>query len=105
MLPLRVRAMKNDDEVDSSANANPQLPQVQLPLPQVDDPSPPPRPPQTKQMVPRRFLPHPDTSHPFVTPSTQQLAGHVQNAWNTVLEPRVPVIPTVPVVSNLSAPA
>ena len=89
MLPLRARAMQHDDEVDSSATATLQLPQAQLSLPQVDDPSPPPRPPQAKQMVPGRILPHPDTIYPLISPFTQRLVGHIQNAWNTLPEPRV----------------
>ncbi len=36
MLPLRARIKKHDAEVDSSENANPQPPHVQLPLPRVD---------------------------------------------------------------------
>ena len=44
MLLLRARAMQHGDEVDSSANSNLQVPQAQLPLPQVDNPLPPPRP-------------------------------------------------------------
>ena len=100
MLPLRARAKQQDDGLDSSANANPQPPQARFPLPQVEVPSPPPRPPQAKPMVPRRILPHPDISLPLVSPATQLLAAHIQNALNTLPEPRVPVVPTVPVVST-----
>jgi hypothetical protein len=100
MLPLRTRAKQHDDEVGSSANANPQPPQAQLLLSQVEVPSPPPRPPQAKPMVPRRILPLPDTVHPLVSLATQPLAGRIQNASNTLLEPRVPTVPMVPVVST-----
>ena len=43
MLPLRTWAKQHDEEVDSVANVNPQPPQAQLPLPQIDIPPPPPR--------------------------------------------------------------
>ena len=89
MLPLRARAMQRDDEVDLSVNSNLQLSQAQL-LPPVDDPSPR---PHAKQMVLRRILPHPDTSHPLIRPTTRPFAGHIQNASNTHLEPRMPVVP------------
>ena len=100
MIPLRTRAKQHDHQVDLSANANPQPPQAQLLLSQVEVPSPPPRPPQAKPMVPRRILPHPDTSHPLVSSASQPLAGRIQNASNTLLEPRVPTVPAVPVVST-----
>ena len=100
MLPLRTWAKQHDDEVDSFANANLQPPQAQLPLPQVGFPPPPPRPPQAKPMVPRRILLHHDTSYSLINPSIQLLAGHIQNASNTLLEPHVPVVVTVPVVST-----
>jgi len=86
--PPRTRAKQHDVEVGLSANANPQPPQLQLPRPQVEVPSRPPRPPQAKPMVPRRILPHPDTSHPLVSPATQPLVGRVHNASNTLLDPR-----------------
>ena len=35
-------------------------------------------PSQAKQMVPRRMLPHPDTSYSLISPSTRQLAGHIR---------------------------
>jgi len=41
MFPLRTRAKRHDDEVGSSANANPQPPQPHLPLLQVEGSSPP----------------------------------------------------------------
>jgi len=104
MFPLRTRAKQHEDEVGSSANANPQPPQPQLPLPQVEVTSPPPRPPQAKPMVPRRILPHPDNSHPLVSPVTHPLAWRVQDVSNTLLEPRVPTVPTVPVVSTSVLP-
>ena len=55
-------------------------------------------PPQAKPIVPRRMLLHADTSHPLVSPATQPLSGHIQNASNTFPEPHVLVVPTVPVV-------
>jgi hypothetical protein len=100
MLPLRTRAKQHDHEVGLSANANPPPPRAQLLLSQVEVPSPPQRPPQAKPMVPRRILPHPDTVHPLVSLAAQPLAGRIQNASNTLLEPRVPTIPTVPVIST-----
>ena len=39
MLSLWPRARQHDDEVDSSVNANPQLPQARILLPQVADPA------------------------------------------------------------------
>ena len=53
---------------------------------------------RAKPMVPCRTLLHDDTSYSLISPSTQPLAGHIQNASNTLLEPRVPVVVTVPVV-------
>ena len=100
MLPLRTRAEQHDDEVDSSANANPQPLQAQFPLPQEEVPSPPRRTPQAKLMGPRWSLPHSNTVYTLVGPATQPLAGHIQNASNTLPEPRVPVIPTIPMVST-----
>ena len=100
MIPLRTRAKQHDHQVGSSANANLQPSQAHLPLPQVEVPSPPPRPPQAKPMVPRRILPHPDTSHPLVSSASQPLAGRIQDPSNTLLEPRVPTVPAVPVVST-----
>src|SRR5258706_807504 len=50
--------------------------------------------------VPRRAFPHSHTGHPLVSPATQPLAGHIQNSSNTLPEPRVPVVPTGPVVST-----
>ena len=104
MLPLRARAMHRDDEVDLFADANPQLLRAQLlPQAQVDDPSSPrgpSRPPQAKQIVPRRILPHPDTSYPLIRPTTRLFAWHIQNASKTLLESRIPVVPTVLVVST-----
>ena len=48
--------------------------------PQAEVPSPPPRPPPAKPMVPRRILPHPDTnSH-----TAQPLVGHSQSTPNTL---------------------
>ena len=88
MLPLRARAMQHGDEVDSSANSNLQLPRPQLPLPQMNDPSPPPRPPQAKQIVPCRIFLRPDSSYLLISPFTQSLAGHIQNASNTFPKPR-----------------
>lgn len=99
MLPLRARAKRHDDEVGSSANANPQSPQAQFPLPQMEVPSPPLRPPQAKPVVPRRILPHPDASHLLVSPATQALAGHIQNASNTLPEPTKIYIRKVDVTS------
>ena len=96
MLLLRARALQHGDEVDSSANANLQLPQAQLPLLQVDDPSRPPRPPQARQIVPCRILPHPDSSYPITSPSTQPLARHTQNTSNTLPEPRSRVFQLYP---------
>ena len=96
----RTWAKQHDDEVDSVANANPQPPWAQLPLPQVDVPPPPPRPPQAKPIMPRWTLLHDDTSYSLISPSIQPLAGHIQTASNTLLEPRVPVVVTVPVVST-----
>ena len=58
------------------------------------------RPPQLKPMVPRRIFPHPDTSYPLISLSIQPHMGHIRNASNTLLEPRVPVVPTVPVIST-----
>ena len=58
------------------------------------------RPPQVKPRVPRRILLHHDTSYSLISPSIQPLAGHIQNTSNTLLEPRVPVVVTVPVVST-----
>ena len=98
MLPLPTWAKQLDDEADSIANADPQSPQAQLPLPQVDVPPPPPRQPQAKPMVPCRIPLHHDTSYSLISPSIQPLAGHIQTASNTLLEPRVPVVVTVPVV-------
>ena len=72
-----------------------------LSLPQVEVHPPTLRLPQAKPMVPRSILPHPNTSHLLVSPATQPLAGHIQNASNTLPEPRVLVVPTVPVVSPL----
>ena len=92
-------ASQHDGEVDSSANADPQPPRVRLPLLQVDVPSP----PQAKRLVPRRISPPPGTSYPLVIPSVQPLVGHIQNASNTLLEPCVPVVPTVLVIYT-SAP-
>ena len=88
--------MQHDNEVDSSANVNPQL---ESPLPQVDNPSPTSLRPRAKPVVPRRTLPHPDTSYPLISPSTQPLAGHI---LKTLPEPRVPVVPSGGV--HLSAP-
>ena len=39
MLPLQRQAKQHDDDVDSSANANPQPPQAQFSLPQAADPA------------------------------------------------------------------
>jgi len=105
MFPLPTRARRHDDEVDLSANANRQPPQPQLPLPQVEVPSPPPRPPQAKPMVPRHvgFF-HTRYQLSARWPCRLPLAGRVQNASNTLLEPRVPTAPTVPVVSTSVLP-
>ena len=79
MLPLRAQAIQHDHEIDPSANVNLHLSQTRLPLPHVDDPSPPPGPPLANQ-VPHRTHPHADTSYPLIGPSTRQLTGHIQNA-------------------------
>ena len=99
MLPLRARAKRHDDEVGSSANANPQPPQTQFPLPQMEVPSCPLRPPQAKPIDPRRILPHPNTSHLLVSPATQALAGYIQNASSTLPEPTKIYIGKVDVTS------
>ena len=83
---LRTRA-KQPGEVGSSANADPQPPQIRFPLPQVEVGSPPRQTLQAKPMAPRRTLPHTDTGHPLVSPATQPLAGHIQNASNILPEP------------------
>ena len=57
------------------------------------------RPPQAKPIVPRRTILHHATSYSLIDPSIQPLAGHIQNASNTLLEPYVPVVVTVRVVS------
>ena len=58
------------------------------------------RPPQANSMVPRRIFPHPDTSYPLISPSIRPHVGHIRNASNTLLEPYVSVVPTVPVIST-----
>ena len=97
-LKCRTWARQHDDEVDSFASANPQPPQLHFlfcrrAFPRL------PR-PQAKPIVPRRTIPHHDTSYSLINPSIQLLAGHIQNASNTLLEPHVPVIVTVRVVST-----
>ena len=74
MLPHRTQAKQHDDEVDSSANANPRLPQAQFSLPQVANP-------QANLVVPRQALPHSNTGHPLVIPV-------------------IPIVPTVLVAST-----
>lgn len=63
--------------------------------------APPRRVPQAKLMVPPCILPHPNTSHPLVRPTTQLPTGHIQIASNTLPEPRVPLVSNV---IHLSAP-
>jgi hypothetical protein len=104
MLPVRARAAHHghghgEEVSSSSANASLQPPPVQLPTPQADVPSPPPLPPRAKPVVPRRILPHPDTS----IPAPQPPAGQPPNASSTsaliaALAPelRMPAVPTVP---------
>ena len=60
--PLWTWAKQHDDQVDSSANASPQLHQVQFSPPQR-------RTPQAKPMAPRQTLPHTNTGHPPRYPS------------------------------------
>ena len=98
-LKCRTWAKQHDDEVDSFANANPQPPQAPLPRLQEGFPRLP-QPPQAKPIVPRRTILHHDTSYSLINPSIQPLAGHIQNASNTLLEPHVPVVVTVHVVST-----
>jgi len=97
MFFLRTRTKRRDDEVGSSTNSNPQPPQPQLFLHLPTDPA-------GEGDGPRRILPHPDTNHSLVSPVNQPLAGRVPNASNTLLEPRVLTVPTVPVVSTSVLP-
>ena len=103
MLPVRTRVTQHDEEVGSSANSSLQLSQIQLlPLPQVDVSSS--RLPQVRPIVPRRILPHPDTSHH----ATQPLAAHPQNTPNTLVttippKSHVPALPSGPQVSLSAA--
>jgi len=102
MFPLWTRAKRHDDEVGLFANANPQPPQPQLPLPQVEVPSPPG--PAGEADGPSSGSSTPDPSYPLVGLAAQPLAGRVPNASNTLLEPRMPTVPTVPVVSTSVLP-
>ena len=67
-------AKQHNNEVDSSANANPQAPQAQFPL---EVPSPPGQAPLVKPILPSRILPRSDTSHPLVSLANQPFAGHI----------------------------
>ena len=70
-----------------------------LKLAQVEVPSPSPRPPQAKPIVPHWVLSHPIPVTQSLALPPNRLRGYIQNASNTLPEPRVPVVPTVPVVS------
>jgi hypothetical protein len=100
MLPLRTRSKQHDDGSRLVCKCQPSAASSSTPSSPGGGSFASPAAPQAKPMVPRRILPHPDTSHPLVSPATQPLAGHIQNASNTLPEPRVPVVPTVPVVST-----
>ena len=85
------------EEPSSSANTNVQLSETQPPLAQTEVPSPPPRPPPAKSMVPRRILPHFHTN--FHT--AQPIVGHPQITPNTLVtaiarDSRVAVVLDVP---------